>query len=332
MYKICLIGGGIISTGYIEATEQLPNACLVGVAEIDAKRRAKIAERSEVAVFADYGEMLRKTHPDISIIALPHHLHLGAAEAALSSGSHVLIEKPLEISPERCDRLIEIAQRSGRQAFVGHTQRFYPHVSEAKRLLDSGTIGKPLLVTEVFQQRYFTHGRPRWYLDPKKAGGGILMNHGVHLVDRVSWLLDDRATRVCANLLFHPKYPGSEALAVVHLEFENGSRASLNVSGFGGDDSLTLVSCSDGTLLFDLSRKIVLKRVASEDRLYALHDEERRQVTLESRPLQSELESFLRSLDTGNPPEIGLDWGRYVVTAVHAAYQSARSGQPVSLA
>ncbi len=328
-FRVALIGGGIVAQRYVQAIRGTASATLVGVAEIDAQRRGQIAMQAGVNAYADYRDMLRRTRPDVAIVALPHYLHLDAAEAALSAGAHVLIEKPLEISLDRCDRIAEAAHRHQRQVFVGHTQRYYAHIAETRRLLETGAIGAPMLITELFHQRYFTRGRPRWYLDPGKAGGGILMNQGIHLVDRASWLLDSRVEAVHASLAFHPEHRGVEALAIVDLWFDNGARAGLNVSGFGGETFLTFIAGTEGSLQITGEKTILVKRPKSDEGLYAEHTVQKIAPESPLPALQAELQSFLDALASGAPPEIDLQWGRYVVAVVQAAYLSARRGERV---
>jgi predicted dehydrogenase len=172
--------------------------------------------------------------PDVALICTPPVCHVEQALAALEAGCHVFIEKPLSHSLERVEELAALARVRRRVVQVGYNLRFHPGLRIVKRLVDEGTLGRPLWA-EAESAQYLPDWRP-WqdyrtnYTARRDLGGGILLD-GSHEVDYLTWLLgrpdellcmagrvSDLEVNVedCATLLL--RFP-SRALASVHLDF-----------------------------------------------------------------------------------------------------------------
>jgi predicted dehydrogenase len=130
-------------------------------------------------------------HPDVDlvVVATTNDALTPIAIAAVEAGKHVLVEKPAARTVSELDRLIAAAERHHRQVRVGFNHRYHPALLEARQLVDRSALGPLMFV----RGRYGHGGRVgydrEWRADPAKAGGGELIDQGVHLIDLASWFL-----------------------------------------------------------------------------------------------------------------------------------------------
>jgi len=141
-------------------------------------------------LYTDYHDLLN--HPsniDAVIISLPHFLHFESIQLALEYGLDVFVEKPMANMVEECREIVKSVGKSGRKLMVGHCMRFIDAIEQMKEIKDKGRIGDLEVVTlEELLNGPFAHGLiptpvPEWWFDPKKSGGGVLLDLGYHLID-----------------------------------------------------------------------------------------------------------------------------------------------------
>jgi predicted dehydrogenase len=210
-----------LGVGRLDVFDAEPERCRPVVAELGAVAHPRL----EDALAAG---------PDVALVCSPPVFHVEQALAALSAGCHVFIEKPLSHSLERVEELEARARARRRVVQVGYNLRFHPGLRIVKRLLDEGTLGRPLWA-QAESAQYLPDWRP-WqdyrtnYTARRDLGGGILLD-GSHEVDYLTWLLgrpdellcmagrvSDLEVNVedCATLLL--RFP-SRTMASVHLDF-----------------------------------------------------------------------------------------------------------------
>lgn len=179
--RVAIVGYGAIGR---RRAATLGQDELVAVVDVDASAAA-----NGVPFFASTGAMLDEVEPDVVVVSTPHHALAGHTQAALEAGCHVLVEKPGALDGRQLSALIELATRSGRRLWVGYNHRYHPAVAELLSQATSGKYGDVLFL----RARYGHGGRPgyhrEWRADPRLAGGGELIDQGVHLLDLVYALL-----------------------------------------------------------------------------------------------------------------------------------------------
>lgn len=141
---------------------------------------------SECAFYQDYRELIDKEKPDFIISTLPTYLHEEVAIYALERGVHVFSEKPMALTLESCDRMIEAGKKGGK-LMIGHALRFDPIYIKIKEYIDNETFGKPYRAEFSRYSATPTWTWNNWILDPEKSGGAAIDLH-VHDVDLVNWL------------------------------------------------------------------------------------------------------------------------------------------------
>jgi len=140
--KAAVIGVGSMGRHHARVYAQIPETELVAVADVSEANGARIADQHGCAAYTDYREMLDRERPDLLTVAVPTRFHREVAEAALSAGIHVLVEKPIAATVDEAQSLIDLAARVDRKLMVGHIVRFDPTVQALKKHLDDGELGR----------------------------------------------------------------------------------------------------------------------------------------------------------------------------------------------
>jgi predicted dehydrogenase len=136
----------------------------------------------------DYREILSDAKIDAVFVCTPDYLHAEHAVAALEAGKHVFLEKPMAISIEGCDRILEAASKSAGRLYVGHNMRFFPVMQKMHELIQTGRIGK---VEAVWCRHFISYGGDAYFKDwhsEQKYTNGLLLQKGAHDIDIIHWL------------------------------------------------------------------------------------------------------------------------------------------------
>ena len=186
---VAIVGCGLIGQ---KRSRSLAGARLVACADVDHARAEALARTAPNAMACDdWREAV--AHPDVSlvIVATTNDVLAPIAAHALRSGRHVLVEKPAGRSVGEIDEVRAAAFDGGRLCRVGFNHRYHPALQKAREIVDSGALGPLMFV----RGRYGHGGRPgydrEWRADPARAGGGELIDQGVHLIDLARWFLGD---------------------------------------------------------------------------------------------------------------------------------------------
>ncbi len=184
---------------------------------------ASVAERLEQVDFEGV---------DGVVLATPSALHAQQTISTLNAGCPVFCQKPLARSAEECRLVVDAAKVNDKLLGVDFSYRYLEAISRMKDLLDNGAIGKVYSVDTVFHNAYGPD--KAWFYDPRLAGGGCVMDLGVHLVDLVLWLLGFPDVRDVHSRLFRGGVPfsgeGVEDFASVHLDLGNDAQMRMACS------------------------------------------------------------------------------------------------------
>ena len=144
--RMGMIGTGAITELHWLGYENNPKVELVAIADVDEAMVKQRAEEWGVKkYYTDYRKVLEDPEVDAVEIIVPHHLHAKMAIEALEAGKHVSLQKPMAISIEECDAIIDAAKRTGKTLRVFENFMYFPPLVKAKELLDSGAIGEPII-------------------------------------------------------------------------------------------------------------------------------------------------------------------------------------------
>lgn len=187
--RAALIGYGAWGRHHARAIASVPEAELTAICTRCPENAADAqTDHPGAAIYADYRELLEKEDVELCDIVLPSDLHYDVSKAVLDSGRHLLLEKPMTLSIERCRELIELAETRGRVLAVGHELRLSSLWGRVKELVDSGSIGEPLYVLIELWRRPYRPGSAGWRYDIRRVGSWIL-EEPIHFFDLARWYL-----------------------------------------------------------------------------------------------------------------------------------------------
>ena len=196
--NIGVVGAG--GRGVIARQAHQPEAGVRIVAGADSSQKALETLREfvggDLLATTDYRELLADRAIDAVFVAAPDFLHEEIAVAALEAGKAVYLEKPMAITLEGCDRVLETAYRTGSRIFVGHNMRHFPVVLKMKALIDSGLIGE---VQAGWCRHFVSYGGDAYFRDwhsERRNTTGLLLQKGAHDIDVMHWLMGSRTRRV----------------------------------------------------------------------------------------------------------------------------------------
>ncbi|WP_149499122.1 Gfo/Idh/MocA family protein [Roseiconus lacunae] len=222
---IGIVGCGMIANFHARAIKDAAGAHLVGATARRPEQVETFAGEHDCRGFASLEEMLADESINAISICTPSGLHLDPAIAAAKAGKHVIVEKPLEITTERCDAIIDACKENGVRLTVTFQSRFHQSSQLMKKAVEDGRFGKITMgdayVKWYRSQEYYDSGQWRgtWELD----GGGALMNQAIHSVDLLLWLMGpvEQISAMTATMT-HERIE-VEDVAVATLKFKNGA-------------------------------------------------------------------------------------------------------------
>jgi predicted dehydrogenase len=224
-----IVGPGKVAQLHARALERLPGARLAAVAGRNEERTRALGEPHGARVDRGLAELLEGGGVDAVILCTPHPLHRDDAIAAARAGVHVVVEKPMALTPEDCDAMIAAASTAGVVLSVISQRRWYPACVRVKLAIDEGRVGDPIIgVAEVLGWRgpeYYA--MDAWRGTAAGEGGGVLVNQAVHQLDLLTWFMGPAldVQSVVANL----NHPGLEVedTAVAVVRFGGGAVGSI---------------------------------------------------------------------------------------------------------
>jgi predicted dehydrogenase len=263
-------------------------------------------------------------HEDVDavVIATPNAQHRAVAVAALHAGKHVLVDKPMACTVADADEMIAAAERAGRVLVPFQNTRFAPPFSAAADTVREGAIGDVTGFRVAFGHAGPQAWAPRatWFFEAATAGGGCLIDLGVHAVDLVRAVTGDDVVRVAAVL--NGRAGDVETDAQLLVRMAGGAIGSIHASWSarpGPDHQLTMVG-TEGTLHLDSRTPLTLVTIGGDRSRIELPDQ-----------TSSPLEELLAAIRGERAPTVTAADGRAAVAVVEAAYGSAATGQQVEV-
>ncbi|WP_240417331.1 Gfo/Idh/MocA family protein [Paenibacillus periandrae] len=233
MLKVAIIGAGAISKAHIEGYLHFPERCtIVAVCDIYEDKAQEHIDQFQLNARAikDYKELLQE-EIDLVSICTPPYTHATLTTEFLEAGSHVMVEKPMASSLEECDLMNDTAKRTGKILSVVAQNRFKTPMMKLKAVLDSGLMGKIVHVqVDSFWWRGHCYYDLWWRGTWEKEGGGPTLNHAVHHLDTLLWMMGS-PTEIQA-FMSNVSHDNAEVedLSIAILRYEEGSLGQVTSS------------------------------------------------------------------------------------------------------
>ncbi len=327
-----ILGCGMISSAHADSIKAIPDAELVGVFDMSPDRCRNFAHTYGVKAYASMDALLSDSDVDAVCICTPSGFHADNALRVIEAGKHVLIEKPLALNVDDCDRLIEAAAKYGVKASVMSQLRFAETTQMMKSLVDNGNLGR--IVTADILMKYYRS--PEYFAESpwrgtwKHDGGGALMNQGIHGIDLLLYIMG-KANSVygMARTLRHSIEVEDTASAVV--EFENGALGVIQgtTSVSPGYPRVLTISGTNGTVGITENRftewSIDGKEIPEGIQLGGeIRSGARNPTDISSAGHRMQIEDFMDAIRNDREPMITLADGRRTIEMITAIYESSR--------
>lgn len=347
MPGFAIVGCGMIAAFHMKALKELPGARVVALVDPIPGLARKLADSSGVGcdAYTELKPALERKDVDIVIVATPSGAHMDPAVAAAQAGKHVVVEKPLEVTVERCDQIINACEQNKVKLCTIFPSRFVDANCALKAAVDAGRFGRLTLGETTCKwwrsQEYYDKGgwRGTWKLD----GGGALMNQAIHNVDLLLWMMGP-VTHISAFTarLAHERIE-VEDTAVACLRFASGALGVIEATtsvhpglpktiAVHGDKGTVVIEQED-VLRWELTPetaedKVTRQRFAQKvgasggasDPAAISHTYHLRQLT-----------DFVKALEEGRKPLVDGREGRKAVEVIKAVYRSAETGRVVEI-
>lgn len=307
--RVGVIGIGAMGKNHLRVYSKM-NQEIVGISDIGEERGALLAEEYNTSFFKDYNELLKKDIDAISI-AVPTKLHKKVALACMEKGIHTLIEKPIADTLESALEIKTKAKKEGLKVMIGHIERFNPAIEKTKEIVESYLLGE---VVSISAKRVGPY-------NPRIRDVGIIIDLGVHDIDIISYLYDDKVACVYASAgsVIH----NFEDHANILLKFRNGHTGVIETNWLTPYKIRTLTLVGDkGIASVDY--------VSSSITLY--NKSEKRNIDVEKKePLRKELEYFIDCIKKDKYPMIDPKEGIRVLKIALSAIKSYKKNKIIEI-
>ncbi|MDB5059486.1 MAG: oxidoreductase domain protein, partial [Chloroflexi bacterium] len=219
MLKAAVIGCGAMGRNHLRVLSELDGVELVAAADGDAARLDGLAKRFDVQTFSSHLELFEVVRPDFVVVAVPTLAHYQVVRDAMTQGIHTLVEKPIAASVEEAESLAALARNTGMLLAVGHIEHFNPAITELKRRLDAGELGR------IFQ----AHIRRLGPFPARVRDVGVVLDLATHDIDVLRYLIGGSVQRVFAETEQNI-HTAHEDMVNALLRFANGVAASLDIN------------------------------------------------------------------------------------------------------
>lgn len=344
-YGFGIVGCGMISKFHCRAIAEVSGARFIGCVSSRESSAQKLAEMFGGTAFRSLDEMLADPKIDVVSICTPSGAHLEPAIAAAKAGKHVIVEKPLEITLQRCDRIIQVCRDHDVRLTTIFPSRFQAANLTLKQAIDAGKFGRltlgDVMVKWFRTQAYYDSGQWRgtWSLD----GGGALMNQAIHSVDLLTWLMGPVAELTAhVATLAHDRIE-VEDVATASLKFVNGALGVIvaTTAAYPGMLKKIEIHGSQGSAVIEEEdfKSWMFSNMTEADKEIASKLDTKSPTgggaadpaAIGHRAHAAQIRDFVVALNNGTAPAITGAEGRRSVEIVLAIYQAAETGLAVQL-
>lgn len=224
-YGVGLVGYGGMGKQHVSLISETENIEVKGIYDIDPLKDEQ-AKAAGLYIYETYEDMLNDDEIQIVLIATPNDVHKDQSIAALRAGKHVICEKPVTLDSDELLEIIKVQEETGNVFSVHQNRRWDEDFNVIKHFYDSKELGE---IYNVEARIYGSRGIPGDWRRLRKHGGGMLLDWGVHLIDRILWMVDSPLKEIYCEESYRAKEDSDDGFVLI-LKFENGFRSHLEVA------------------------------------------------------------------------------------------------------
>ena len=299
--KTAVIGVGYLGKFHADKYAELPNSELIAVVDANEETAKAIADKHNIEALTDYQSLLGKV--DAVSIAAPTTLHYQIAKDFLSNGAHVLIEKPITVTVDEADELIDLAKANKRLIQVGHLERFNAAILD---------------LDQVLEQPVFIESHRLAPFNPRATDVNVVLDLMIHDIDIILNIVRSEVKSIAASGT--PVLTSSTDIANARLEFENGCVANVTASrvSMKTERKMRLFQ-PDSCITIDFhNRALNIYQKGDQEMFPGIPEIESKESVYENNDaLKAEIIAFLDSIETGTQTLVsGEDGRRALATAI----------------
>lgn len=340
--NVAVVGLGM-GRHHLHCYKHCPEANVVAICDVDEKRLQAVGDEYGVQTrFTHYEDLLALPNLHAVSVALPNYLHAPVTIAALKAGLHVMCEKPLAMNAQEAEAMVAAAKAAGRQLMMHFNTRWHPSSRMARQLVDEGLLGHVYFGRTGWHRNRGIPGLGGWFTTKAKAGGGPMIDLGVHRLDLALWLMDFPKPVTVTGTAYgflgqelaarQGKTYDVEDLAAGFIRFENGASLVVEASWAGNsqkrEEGFTILRGTRGGLHLDNEGEGYEFRIRAYQEMGGTLAEITPRVPLPATTPQAD---FVRAILNGTPVPAPGEQGLQVQRILDALYRSAEEGREVHL-
>jgi len=221
-YGVAVVGCGWVAGEHIKAFQKDPRSEIRALVDHHRNNAVQYKDRYELncRIYTDISEMLRQDDIDIVVVCTPHNMHTEYVVAAAEAGRHVLVEKPMALTPEEVEKQVNAVKKNKVKSLVSFVLHWNPLLMTIDHLIEEKVFGEIFMVEVDYLHRIWMTPEEKWYASAEKSGTAILTG-GCHAIDVLRWFARSEVAEVSA---YHTRtdnpieYPGTISL---NVRFEN---------------------------------------------------------------------------------------------------------------
>lgn len=340
MIRVAIVGTGSIAHAHVQAYQTFPERCeIVALVDIVPEKAQRMKEKYSLNadVYDDHLKILGRADIDLIDVCTPPYVHASISINSLRAGKHVVCEKPMAASLEECDAMLRARDESGRKLSIIAQNRFRQPIADLKALLDSGIAG-PVRSAQVdsFWWRGHCYYDLWWRGTWEKEGGGCTLNHAVHHIDMLCWMmgLPEKVTSILANVA-HDNAEVEDLSASI-LQYP-GALAQLTASVVHhGEEQQLVFQCEKAKIAAPLT---VYASTSMGNGFPTRNEALEKEIADYAAALPrvrwwghtGQIENVLTAIETDASVAIGGEDGRRTIELITAIYKAGTIGQTVTL-
>ena len=341
MIRVAIVGTGSIAAAHVQAYLKQAGRCeIAALCDIVPGKAGQMKERfglQNADCYEDYRALLARQDIDLVDVCAPPFVHGEVSVAALRSGKNVVCEKPMAASLEECDAMLKARDESGKLLSIIAQNRFRKPIRDLKALLDSGLAGRVRHVqVDSFWWRGHSYYDLWWRGTWVKEGGGCTLNHAVHHIDMLCWMmgLPEKVTSVFSNVGHDNAEVEDLSLSILRYPGALGQLTASVVHH--GEEQQLIFQCEKARISapfkvyasLEKPNGFPIRNEALEKEIAAYAD------SLPALPLEGhdgQIEDVISALEQGRAPAIGGEDGRRTIELITAVFKSGSTGETVTL-
>lgn len=345
LLHVGIIGCGSIARQRHAHEYQLnPNAVFIGCCDFHSDRAKSMAADFGGRVYDSAEDLLADKSIDAVSVCSANKYHASLTIAALKAGKHVLCEKPMAVTLQECEDMTAAARGNGRRLLIGHNQRLAPAHARAKKLLESGELGRVVSFQSTFGHRgpemwSADQSADTWFFKKDAASFGSMADLGIHKIDLVRYLVGGKVTSVISTLAtLDKKFPDGRAIevddnSVEILTFDTGALGTVTTSWthYGEECNSTVLYCEKGIVKLYHDPRFSLE-VANRDGTKVHYELDRMQTNEDAQQASSGvIDLFVDAVLKGTATVLDAEEALESMRVVFACLESAEKGAAVAL-